>query len=270
LAFFLEYLDRTLRSREEVERLLEVPVLAEVPLEDSKEYPKIGKDGKYTVPSVLEVPMNSYFSEAFRILVANMSFSTVDRPRGIYLVTSSSPMEGKSTVTYNLGHTLARFGAKTLIVDADLRRPTMRRIAGLEAKKGMSEILVVTFSTKIASGKLGEITIGDIHKLIEIQEKTGVLHYKNEKPLFTVSFHNGRIISVDSPTGSLEARLAGLLVQSGKITKSQAQIALSKWKNTSRRFEEVLLHLRFLSPEASRTSTAASKRILSSRKVRIL
>jgi Mrp family chromosome partitioning ATPase len=263
LAFFLEYLDRTLRSREEVERLFEVPVLAEVPLEDSKEYPKIGKDGKYTVPSVLEVPMNSYFAEAFRILVANMSFSTVDRPRGIYLVTSSSPMEGKSTVTYNLGNTLARFGAKTLIVDCDLRRPMMRRIAGFKAKKGLSEILVVTFSTEIASGELGEMTIGDIHKLIEIhemtigdihklieiQKKTGVLHYKNEEPLFTVSFHNGRIISVDSPTGSLESRLAGLLVQSGKITKPQAQIALSRWKSTSLRFEEVLLHLGFLSPE---------------------
>jgi Mrp family chromosome partitioning ATPase len=232
-----------------VERLLEVPVLAEVPLEDSKEYPKIGKDGKYTVPSVLEVPMNSYFAEAFRILVANMSFSTVDRPRGIYLVTSSSPMEGKSTVTYNLGNTLARFGAKTLIVDCDLRRPMMRRIAGFKAKKGLSDILVVTFSTEIASGELGEMTIGDIHKLIEIQEKSGVLHYKNEEPLFTVSFHNGRIISVDSPTGSMESRLAGLLVQSGKITKSQAQIALSRWKSTSLRFEEVLLHLGFLSPE---------------------
>lgn len=249
LAFFLEYLDRTLRNREEVERLLEVPVLAEVPLEDSKEYPKIGKDGKYTVPSVLEVPMNSYFSEAFRILVANMSFSTVDRPRGIYLVTSSSPMEGKSTVTYNLGQTLARFGAKTLIVDCDLRRPAMRRIVGLGAKKGMSEILVVTFSTKIASGELGEMTIGDIHKLIEIQAKTGVLHYKNEKHLFTVSFHNGRIINVDTPTGSLEKRLAYLLIQSGKITKHQAQIALWKWKSTSLRFEEVLLHLGFLAPD---------------------
>lgn len=249
LAFFLEYLDRTLRSREEVERLLEVPVLAEVPLEDSREYPKTGKDEKRTVPSVLEAPMNSYFTEAFRILVANMSFSTVDRPKGVYLVTSSSPMEGKSTVTYNLGHTLARFGAKTLIVDADLRRPMMRRIAGLKAKKGMSEILVVTFSTKITSGELGEMTIGDIHKLIEIQERTGVLHYKNEKPLFKVSFHNGRIVSVDGATGSLEERLATLLVQSGKITKQQAQIALSKRKSTSIRFEEVLLHLGFLAPD---------------------
>jgi succinoglycan biosynthesis transport protein ExoP len=248
LAFFLEYLDRTFHNKEEVEKALDLPVLSEIPLQ-GKKYLKKNKPGGYSAPIALDHPMTSQFSEAFRILVTNLKFAGFDQAKGVYLVSSSDPMEGKTTVCCNLGLTMAKFGLKTLIVDADLRMPTVKKLFGVTADKGLSDILSDTFGINIGSGTLDELTVGDIHKIMEIQEKSGVVYYENETNVFKVSFDNGQMIDVDWPTRPAHKRLGSLLMQSGKLSKEQLEIAVSKWKDTSLRFGQILLHLGFLSAE---------------------
>jgi capsular exopolysaccharide synthesis family protein len=81
-------------------------------------------------------------SEAYRRLRTNLLYAFVDAPPNVIMVTSPGSAEGKSTVCANLGVVLAQVGKNTLIVDCDLRRPTMREIFGLPGNNGLVNVLV--------------------------------------------------------------------------------------------------------------------------------
>jgi uncharacterized protein involved in exopolysaccharide biosynthesis/Mrp family chromosome partitioning ATPase len=247
LTFFLEYLDQTLHNREELEWHLNLPVLSEIPTANKNHQPS-NKSNEPSTPSVLIQPLSSRFCDAFTTLATNLRFSDLNR-RGVYLITSSAPKEGKSTTCLNLGLTMAQLGRKTLVIDADLRLPTSKKVLGSTSNGTLTDILVDTFSTPITQGTLGELGCGDVHRLLELQEKSGVLQYKSETDVFTVYLDKGRIISVDWPSRPTATRLGSLLVGCGKITKEQAQIALAKQQGTSQRLGQVILYLGFLSSE---------------------
>jgi Mrp family chromosome partitioning ATPase/capsule polysaccharide export protein KpsE/RkpR len=247
LAFALEYLDQTINNREETERYLNLPLLSEVP----KVKHAFKPSNQTTEPSSLNMltqPLRSHFSEAFKTLVTNLRFLDVDWS-GVYLITSSTPGEGKSTVCFNLARTMAQLGKKALFLDTDLRLPMRKKRLGLNDERGLSEILVDTFSTPILSGTLGVMGSGDLHRILELQEKSGVLRYETDRDVFNVSFQKGKIVSVDWPSRSKSSRLGNLLLQCGKITKEQAQFAIARQQGTSQRLGKVLLNLGFLTPE---------------------
>jgi capsular exopolysaccharide synthesis family protein len=160
-------------------------------------------------------------------------------------VTSSVPAEGKTTVCFNLGLTVARLGIKTLVIDTDLRWAGLKKIIGKPENRGLTKILVDAFNTKTDQGTLGELSIADIHKILELQERSGILTYKTDKQAFAVSFLKGFIIGVDWLTRPLEHRLGELLIQNGIITPEQVQTALTKQQKTSQRLGQVLLHMGF-------------------------
>lgn len=115
---------------------------------------------------ILDDP-KSVESEAFRVLRTNLQFTAIDKPLKNILITSSVPQEGKSTVISNLAITIAGAGNKTLLVDADLRRPKQQKIFLLENYKGLSNIIAenlpldnVINKTKIAN--LDVITSGPL------------------------------------------------------------------------------------------------------------
>lgn len=84
----------------------------------------------------------SVASEAYRELRTNLQFVKLVENRRSVLVTSSLPGEGKSTATVNLAHVLAMSGARVLLVDADLRSPSVHRILGLEGDAGLTTVLI--------------------------------------------------------------------------------------------------------------------------------
>jgi capsular exopolysaccharide synthesis family protein len=75
--------------------------------------------------------LNSHFAEAYRVLRANISFSSIDQPAKTILVTSASPREGKTTTVLNLGIIIAQTGLRVLIVDADFRHPSLQHVFNL-------------------------------------------------------------------------------------------------------------------------------------------
>ncbi len=79
-------------------------------------------------------------SEAYRVLRANLLYAFVDHPPRVLTLTSPSPREGKSTVCANLGVALAQAGKSTLILDCDLRRPTMHRIFSMRNFRGLASL----------------------------------------------------------------------------------------------------------------------------------
>ncbi len=248
LAFFLEYLDQTVHNKDEVQEYFHLPVLSVVPIQKEDHALREGsKDSQ--IPSVFEIETNSHFSEAFRMLATNLRFSEPSGSKGVYLVTSGTPQEGKSTVSLNLGLTMARLGIRTLVIEADLRLPTMRKVLRLPEKVGMTDVFLETFNMELKQGELGKLTIGDIHQLLEIQEKSGTLHFENETDSFTVSFLKGCMIDVDWQTRPVAERLGALLIQSGKITDEQYRIASEKQESGFHSLGQVLLQLGFINVE---------------------
>jgi Mrp family chromosome partitioning ATPase len=109
--------------------------------------------GELSLPTVLTQPLKSHFSEAFTTLITNLRSLDLDWC-GVYLITSSAPGEGKSTVCFNKARTMAQLGKKTLFIDTDLRLPMNKKRLGLTNERGLSEILIDTFSTPVLSGTL--------------------------------------------------------------------------------------------------------------------
>jgi non-specific protein-tyrosine kinase len=81
-------------------------------------------------------------SESYRTLRTNLSFSSLDRPLRTLVITSAAPEEGKSTTIANLAVTMAQSGKKTILVDCDLRRPSLHTIFGLSLEPGLTNMLL--------------------------------------------------------------------------------------------------------------------------------
>jgi succinoglycan biosynthesis transport protein ExoP len=129
-ALVLEALDETLATPDDVERKLGFSVLGVTPFLDKGETP---------LGALADI--RSGFSEAYYSLRTALQFSTPDGAPSSLLVTSARPAEGKSTTAYAIALNLARVGKRVLLVDGDLRNPSMHRVVGVENERGMSNLL---------------------------------------------------------------------------------------------------------------------------------
>ena len=148
-AFFQEYLDSSVRSLEDVRSYLKLFPLGMVPQvlltikgNGNSEGEKVPMESvrDFWLANDSDIPL--YVSEAYRIIRTNLAFGSVDTSLRVLQVTSAVKGEGKTTTAANLAISLALTGTRTLIVDADMRRPALHRILGLgERGLGLSEAL---------------------------------------------------------------------------------------------------------------------------------
>jgi tyrosine-protein kinase Etk/Wzc len=139
-AFFLEYLDQTIKTTQDVDRVLATPVLGMVPL-DAKLAARSG-DSRRPIAIITALDGDDPAAEAYRTLRTNVTFVGAERPVQLLALTSPGPGEGKSTTAANLAVALALGGHRTLLIDADLRRPLLHRAFGLVHEPGLTDVLV--------------------------------------------------------------------------------------------------------------------------------
>ncbi len=127
LAFFIEYLDTSVKTIDDVERALQAPVLAVIP---------------QNVGALLDEGMDSPHAEAYRVLRTNILFTRKDEKLNAITVVSGGAGEGKSTTVLNLATIFAQNGNKVLLVDSDLRRPSLHKRLGLANSLGLTNHLL--------------------------------------------------------------------------------------------------------------------------------
>jgi tyrosine-protein kinase Etk/Wzc len=134
-AFFMDYLDDTIKDEEEAKRALAWPLLAMIPA--------IEGVAKGSGPADLVVQRNpkSSSAEAFRGLRTAIHFSSLKRDCKVVMITSSFPGEGKTTIAANLALTFAQSGKRVILVDCDLRRPALHKIFDHSRNPGVTEVL---------------------------------------------------------------------------------------------------------------------------------
>jgi polysaccharide biosynthesis transport protein len=136
LVFLIEYLDDRIRSPEQIDKVLKLPVVGLIA--------KMGNGyhgtGRQRLIAVREP--RSPVVEAFRSLRTNIQFAGVDQPIRTLLVTSAGPSEGKSTVAANLAIVMAQAGLKVTLIDGDLRRPTMHKLFNQVNRAGLTDVIL--------------------------------------------------------------------------------------------------------------------------------
>lgn len=159
VAFLLDYLDRRIKTLDEVEQLLGLPALAAVPLVDARDLARRAKRGREVLgrhdpnatgllPPQLQPPLmryateepSSFFAESIRAIRLSIQRALRIKPVQIVLVTSAIDNEGKTTVAVNLALSLAALGIRTLLVDCDMRNPETTRSLCPRAGIGLLQV----------------------------------------------------------------------------------------------------------------------------------
>lgn len=142
LALFREQLHNTFRTNEDIEQKLALPVLGVVPMLGRRSAPKLKKKRQKLSESVPERHFlgdpKSAFSEAINHVRTGIAYSDVDSPPKTVLITSSVQGEGKTTLASNLALSFASLD-RTLLIDADLRKPRVEQLTNAEASGGLVE-----------------------------------------------------------------------------------------------------------------------------------
>jgi len=135
--FIMENIDQSIKIQSDIDSFLHLPCLTALPFYTSE------KD-KETFPLGLIVVKdnNSMFSERFKGLRTSIIYSNPDLSKKVILISSVGPSEGKSTIAVNLATAFAQFEGKIILIDADLRKPTLHSVFSLPCENGLTELLV--------------------------------------------------------------------------------------------------------------------------------
>ena len=192
LAFLREALDKSVKSADDLKRLTGLPVLATIPHARrlmAKHLPKI-------VAKIPDAPV----AEAYRILSANIRFMAGKQNERVMLITSVSPGEGKSTTASNIACSYAQMGMKVLLVDADLRKPSLHKKLRLPNKSGLADFLAgeddlvgITQPVKDVDG-LYVITAGNLNN-----DPVSLLSYEHMAYLTSQAATRFDYVIIDTP-----------------------------------------------------------------------
>ena len=147
LAFLLEGLDNTVRTPEQAQAISGLPSLGMIPLgskigaEAGAKQGLVVASSKEPVELITQARPQSQMAESYRALRTSLLLTSLGAPPKIILITSALPREGKTTTSVNTAIVLAQKGTRVLLIDADLRRPSIHKALGMGPRVGLSNVL---------------------------------------------------------------------------------------------------------------------------------
>lgn len=169
LVLFIGYLDNTLKTPEEIEELLGLPIIGVIGRFQRRrgteqERRDTNQDRQVDLITVREP--HSQATEGFKMLRTNLLFSYTDTPHKVFLITSPHPKEGKTTVAANLAAVVEQTERRVLLVDCDMRNPALHKIFGLsDNAPGLSDLLLTEKyedTLKVFAGNLTVVPAGTL------------------------------------------------------------------------------------------------------------
>jgi capsular exopolysaccharide synthesis family protein len=208
LVFLIEFLDDTLKTPDEIKAVLNSPVIGFIG--ELKHNSKKSEDslGVYVAKNP-----RSPVSEAFRALRTNLEYSSVDNPLQTILITSSGEAEGKSTIATNLAIVEAQSGKKTVVVDADMRRPKVHTHFNKPNRMGLSDVVT------------GKLSIDDVLKAYEQVENLYIITCGTIPPNPAELLGSDRMSQI---LKELEKRFDIIIIDIAPMIVSDAQILSTK------------------------------------------
>jgi capsular exopolysaccharide synthesis family protein len=143
LAFLLERFDRRIRETDDLEVLYRLPLLGVVP--ESVALSRLARENE------MRVTLPSADAEAFSLIRAHLRFFNVDRDVRTVVIASPAPGDGKSTIARHLAEAAARLGSRVLLLEVDLRQPTLAQQLGIESGPGLAGVLIGSISIRDAT-----------------------------------------------------------------------------------------------------------------------
>lgn len=234
IMFLIEFFNDTYRTTEELEKAKDLSVLGAV-----------GQIGGKSLPekTVSELKPFSPITESYNMIRSKIQFKLADHPSRSIVVTSPSSGEGKSLTAVNLGIVMAKAGYKTLIVDADLRKPTLHRyfevvnVRGLANALGAEQEDVETCVQKTGIENLSVLTCG-----ADIENPTERLGSERMHEILACLQNMADVVILDSPPAlhvadasllSSHADGVVLVIKAGKTKRSEIQQALEHFQNAN-------------------------------------
>ncbi|HEY0889036.1 MAG TPA: polysaccharide biosynthesis tyrosine autokinase [Nocardioides sp.] len=242
LAVLRQKLDTRVHSTEEVVELTDKPVLGAIGFDAE------AKDALL----ISDIPSHSPRAEAFRVLRTNLQFVDVDNHNKVFVLSSAVPGEGKTTTSVNLAISLAQAGIKTLLIEADLRRPRAAIRLGLDGAVGVTTVLV------------GKVKFEDA---LQHDERTGLdflaagpvppnpaelLQSNAMRELLLRLRDSYEVVLIDAPPllpvtdAALLARQADgamLVIKHGKITRDQVKLSVDRLTHVDARLVGVVMNM---------------------------
>jgi capsular exopolysaccharide synthesis family protein len=242
MVFLFEHLDDTLKTPDEVERALGIPVLGFIAEMQYK-----GKGDEIYVARQPRSPV----SEAFRSLRTNLEYASVQKPIRTLIVTSPEPSEGKTTVAVNLAAIYSQAKKNVALVDADMRHPNVHRYMGLSNMDGLSNLFrentsaQKVFRHKVGLTQLKVVTSGSLPpnpaELLGSDRMTKILDELQSKAEMVVIDTPPSLVA-DAQVLAAKVDAVLLVIKPGKTSVEAARSSMELYRRAGARVVGVVLN----------------------------
>lgn len=170
LALLIDYLDESVKTERDVEKYLRLPTVGLIPIAKRRTHrllldKSMGGNGGKPEAIAVSGDQGCPLSEAYRHLRTSVLLSAVGGPPKTIVVTSSLPNEGKTTTAINLAVTLVKSGSKVLLIDGDMRRPSIHQVFGIDNDYGLSNIISSEVKPDEVLSMISHDPLSDLHIL---------------------------------------------------------------------------------------------------------
>jgi polysaccharide biosynthesis transport protein len=251
LAFFFEYMDNTVKTPEDIQRRLGIPLLGAIPRYKTRPN---GSNGALFWDQMNDTKKGThqnshYVMDPSNLLIQNLEIRLKEIPPPTFIFQSAAPGEGKSTILANSARRLSHAGLNVLMVDADYVQPSLHTIFGKDNTNGLANAIERVLSLDIIQGSLAALSMDDLFTLLSLKKLTGNLTLVNGKQALEVFFDRGSLYHIQSHQDHSDNRIGLILVKAGLISDNQLSEAVKINQDTGKPLEYILMNAGYITPD---------------------